>query len=85
MNKIHTTYHHIVPRSRERNGNVVEVPERFHVAWHIIFENLYGKECIEFIELVNKMMEMDSEKITSRNLTETREKIRKTTNRIPVS
>lgn len=73
--KAHTTYHHVIPRSRggNGNGNIVEIPETFHVAWHIIFENLYGEECVYFIEMVNKMME----DCTSKNLAELREKIKK--------
>lgn len=47
------TKHHVIPRSRdgkELESNVVKIPDRYHVAWHIFFGNLTPKEAILFIK-----------------------------------
>ena len=53
------TIHHITPKSRLRKGQkeqTVQLPKLFHSAWHLLFDNLYGQEIIEFIiEFQQKM------------------------------
>lgn len=71
--KKHYSFHHEKPRSRG-GRKVVELPKEFHSAWHVLFQNLYGEECVRFIKEVNKMMFQD--KITSNELHELRERIK---------
>lgn len=73
MGKKNYSYHHEVPRSRG-GERVVELPKEFHSAFHKVFQNLYGDECVRFIEEVNRMMLGD--KITSNELHELRERIK---------
>lgn len=52
------TTHHVKPRSRGgQNGKIIEVPDSFHVHWHALFENLYDRECIQFMMMICKAME----------------------------
>ena len=74
-------HHHTIPRSRGgRQENTVEMPKDFHAAWHIVFGNLYGKECIEFIGMVNRMMEGEINLVL---LEKAREKARSSSNNFP--
>lgn len=47
--------HHVVPTSRIKNESKykkekIGLPVMFHEAWHICFNNLYGKEIVYFME-----------------------------------
>ncbi len=57
-------------------GKTVSLPKNFHSSWHLVFENLYGDECITFIEEVNRLMNAKNE-VTGNDLHELREKIKK--------
>ena len=50
-------FHHIFPSSRVRGGKVVLLPVNFHSAWHIVFGNLYGLECHNFLRALLAAME----------------------------
>ena len=47
--------HHITPSSRG-GEETCEVPDNFHEAWHICFENLTPEEIIKFVKKLNDMM-----------------------------
>jgi hypothetical protein len=72
--------HHVIPRSRQRKGMVVEkvvdLPKLFHASWHVLFLNLHGKEIEDFIKIINKRME-SQETITPKEITELRESLKK--------
>ncbi len=71
----HTTVHHIVPRSRESDGQTVRLPGKFHKSWHDVFGNLYGDECVRFIELLNVQLRR-RKRITNNDLHRLREKVK---------
>ncbi len=74
--KHYTTNHHTIPKSRGGvKQKTVDIPKNFHKAWHDIFCNLYGDECILFIEEVNELM-LTKGGITGNNLAKIRAKIR---------
>lgn len=51
-------WHHYRPISRGgKNGKTVQVPVGFHEAFHAVFGNLYGRECEQFLQMVNRTME----------------------------
>lgn len=53
--------HHVRPQSRGgRGGKTVLVPDSFHRAWHLLFENLYDRECQRFLILVCAAMDRNS-------------------------
>jgi hypothetical protein len=72
--------HHVIPRSRIRKGMVIEkeieLPKLFHASWHIVFDNLYDDEAVEFIRVVNKLMKI-RESLTTHELNTLREQIKK--------
>ncbi len=59
--------HHVKPSSRDNRAQIckydqiVELPERFHAAWHGVFLNLYGKEVILFLERLFHILRKSSE------------------------
>jgi len=48
--------HHHPPKSRTRHTKEVALPENFHRAFHTVFHNLYGEECVKFLELLEEMI-----------------------------
>lgn len=47
--------HHILPKSRGGRRTCI-IPENFHEAWHIIFEDLTPKEIEEFVKRIQQFM-----------------------------
>lgn len=47
--------HHIVPSSRG-GRRTVELPDTFHNAWHICFQNLKPQEIEVFVKKMNALM-----------------------------
>lgn len=43
------TNHHIIPRSREKKGNIAIVPRENHELYHKLFSNLKPHEIVEFL------------------------------------
>ncbi len=68
------TEHHKVPQSRG-GKETVELPEAFHEAWHVCFQNLYGKEIQLFIKDLQVLFEQ-KEKVTAKEIHELREEIK---------
>ncbi len=58
--------HHVLPRSRDprneyfKDDQIVELPKKFHAAWHVLFANLYGDEIILFLTEVFTVLEFKS-------------------------
>ncbi len=47
--------HHVKPKSR--GGNIIcDIPETFHQAWHVCFQNLEPGEVVVFIARLQGMM-----------------------------
>ncbi len=67
--------HHAIPSSRSKFGKEVILPEKFHKAWHALFQNLYGREIELFIQEVNDLMD-NQEEITKKELSKLREDIK---------
>ena len=59
--------HHVRPSSRDNRpkickyDQIVELPEKFHASWHILFLNLYGKEVILFLERLFYLLKKNSQ------------------------
>lgn len=59
--------HHVTPSSRDdrpsiyRYDQVVELPKKFHAAWHVLFLNLYGREILIFLERLFYILRRDDE------------------------
>ena len=68
--------HHVRPKSRGgRNGKQIELPIKFHEAWHTIFGNLYGDETIAFLYWLNAKYE-EQDILTEAEMEEERDKIK---------
>ena len=61
--KVRYDKHHIIPKSRGGKDKTIELPVKFHRAWHTIFGNLYGEETVDFIVWLNHRFE-DRKRIT---------------------
>lgn len=67
--------HHRKPRSRG-GRKTVEIPTKFHEAWHIIFENLFGDETEEFVRKFDELLRT-KDRITSQDINLLRNACRK--------
>jgi len=47
--------HHIIPSSRG-GKEVCELPDNFHEAWHICFQNLTPEEVCMFVRMIQNLM-----------------------------
>ncbi len=75
MPKKRTAHHHIVPKSR--GGEViVTIPVTFHRAWHVVFHNLYGDECAEFVQLLHNAFNIKG-RLTNADIEKLRQKARR--------
>ena len=70
--------HHVTPKSRLKKGEeeqTVQLPELFHTAWHRLFDNLYGKEIIEFVQRFQELMRHKNT-ITEKEITSLQQEIK---------
>jgi hypothetical protein len=54
MSDIKGSHHHIRPKSRggRNKGNLVQLPREFHVAYHILAENMTLPEFHRFLDII---------------------------------
>jgi len=66
--------HHIIPSSRG-GKRTVRLPEEFHGAWHILFQNMYGEEILLFIKDLQTLFQQ-KDKVSAREIHDLREEIK---------
>lgn len=55
MSKSKPSEHHVIPKSRG-GRRTCSIPDNFHEAWHLLFENMTPKEICKFVDLLQQHM-----------------------------
>lgn len=66
--------HHHPPQSRG-GTQTTELPEEFHSAWHVVFQNLKEDELLVFVKDVQKLVKQ-KDKVKAKELHNLRQEIK---------
>ncbi len=73
--KKHNKKRFVAPSSRPEFGKEVTLPKKFCNAFHLVFEDLYGKEMELFVQELNDLMD-EVEEISEQDLNDIRKKVK---------